>query len=60
MNIKTLLLLLVVCTIITIIIIGVTKTISESEDVRNECVKTNLVVIGNKGIVTPVYDCGKE
>ena len=36
------------------------KQVEEKEHIRETCVKTDMIVIGNKGHVTPVYRCGGE
>jgi hypothetical protein len=42
------------------VIIGGMRMTKENSAVRNNCVKTELVVIGNKGHKTPVYDCSNK
>ena len=39
------------------IIRGGVKMNNENASIKNDCIKTNLVIIGNKGHVTSVYDC---
>jgi len=46
-----------VSALIAAIVVGASNMVSENSEVRSNCVKTTMVVIGNKGHVTPVYDC---
>ena len=39
------------------IIRGGIRMNNENASIKNDCIKTDLVVIGNKGHVTKVYDC---
>ena len=42
---------------IAAIMVGAYNMIDNNEQIRQNCVKTTLVVIGNKGHSTPVYNC---
>lgn len=42
------------------IVVGGTKMVKQTNQIKTECVKTTLIVIGNKGHATPVYDCAKK
>ena len=42
------------------IIAGAMRMHDENSSIKNNCVKTQLVIIGNKGHASPVYDCSKK
>lgn len=46
--------------VISLIVIGLCRMYSKSSEVRNNCQKTHLFVIGNKGHRTRVYDCSNS
>ena len=41
------------------IILGGIKVVKETRSIKNECRKTDFIVIGNRGLATPVYDGAK-
>ena len=43
--------------LVAAIIVGMVKMSNQNSDVKERCMKTHLYVIGNKGHLTPVYDC---
>lgn len=53
-------LILCIFTFIIAVGVGIARMANENRGIRDNCVKTDLVVIGNKGHAAPVYDCGKK
>jgi len=59
-KIFTWILCLIAFVIVVMIIGGINIAIKEEKELKINCSPTDFYVVGNKGHVTRVYDCGKK